>query len=297
MGVPTVDFSLMTYNTMLLPKVLSYAQAERAALIAPVIAQSADYDIICINEGFDNHAQGILSKGLQAAGYKHVTPVVNGPSGFSNGGVFLASRHALDRFETTVYPEGLNSDKMANKGAQFVRLRKDGLIVYIAITHLQSSRGSSERKIRADQLSRLSAMLSDFTTAAREEGALVLIAGDLNICAVNDSDEYAEALRTMRAQLVAPRPEGSWTSDPEHNSLCHYRYPHEPQEWLDYILQCNRGVPVQDAKLTLVEPQSDYRLNGTVMRDLSDHYALSARMTVRTDLGREPDPEDDEGLI
>jgi endonuclease/exonuclease/phosphatase family metal-dependent hydrolase len=285
---------ILTYNVMMLPPVaVSAAQHVRAGLIPAAIAESGDYDVVVFNEAFDGQARDLLTRGMRELGYAHASGVVDGkPGTLTNGGVFVVSRHPLLEVQQIVYADACGSDSLAGKGAQYVRLQKNGQPILLFATHLQADRGADERRVRGHQLRALSAFISDRTKTAARDGAPVLIAGDLNICAIHDADELGDALRTLGARLVGERPSG-YTSDPRVNTLCKRRYPGAPQEWLDYILVSRRGIPVEHAALAVRPMRHAYSIAGAEQLDLSDHYALAARISVRTDL--RATPGDDEG--
>ena len=279
------NVKVLTYNIMMLPQlIMQHAQTERAKLIPAEIAKSGEYDVVIFNEGFDSEARDIIVDGMRKVGYPYATNVIDKPMALSNGGVFVVSRHSFEAIGERIYSDSCGDDSMAAKGVRLVKFAKNGQNIYLAATHLQADRGAKQRKVREGQLRSLSTVLSDFTTDARADGGLVLITGDFNICAVNDADEFAAAQITLRAEFVGKRPAG-FTSSPDENQLCKYRYPKAPNEWLDYILVSRRGVGVTTGNLKIHKFKSAYNFAGTSFLDLSDHYGLSADITMRSDLG------------
>ena len=272
----------------------SSAQKLRAGLIPAKIQAKGTYDVVVFNEAFDNASRDILIKGMKEIGYPYTTRVVDKTWSLEDGGVFIQSRLPIVDSAMIVYDSGTGTDNLAAKGAIYAKFILNGQNIYVFGTHLQADRGSQERAVRADQLRELSVFISNNTGDARETGGLILIAGDLNICAIQDQDELQQALETLRADFIAPRP-NDYTSNPSVNTLGKLRYPGVAPEWLDYILASRRGVIPTEGSYEVMKYRASapYDISGTEQLDLSDHYGLAASISMRTDQGTGPEDWDE----
>jgi hypothetical protein len=139
--------------------------------------------------------------------------------------------------------------------------------------------------VRANQLGQLRAFIEQKTSGAKSRGEAVIISGDLNFD--YGTSEYNKALNIVNAQFMGNIP-GDHTFDPASNDLAKYRYPDDSAEWLDYVLISNQGIQPSSTSLDVMKFRtSQYEIpgagdifnlfGGTMVRDLSDHYGLSAK--------------------
>lgn len=287
--------SVLNYNAMLLDKLPfpNHQQDLRANLIPTAIREAGSWDVVVINEAFSNEARAKLTMNMLLAGYPFFSAVVNGSGGMTNGGVIVYSKYQLITSDMVVFKSCSGSDCHSNKGAMYIKIRKDGRTVHIFGTHLQADRGNEERNARKGQLIRLEQFIASKTQGAESRGEPVIISGDLNICYVADRAEFNTALSILDAKMTATRPANTpWTFDPNRNSIALYRYPDLKPEWLDYVLMSNRGIQPLNSTYKVLKLKSKKIYNmaahgdplgwfdkGTDHYDLSDHYALSAVFT------------------
>ncbi|MGK7897486.1 MAG: sphingomyelin phosphodiesterase [Xenococcus sp. (in: cyanobacteria)] len=288
-----VQFGILNYNAMLLDNKAfpNHRQDFRAGEIPQAILGSGQWDVIIINEAFLNSARHKLQQGLQNIGYRYGTQVVDQPGNLDDGGVFIQSRLPIKKSEVLVFDDCSGSDCLSNKGAMYVQVEKNGRTFHIFGTHLQSSRGKTEAKIRAKQIRQLQGFIARKVGNAKAKGDVVLIGGDLNFDPRFDTSEYRNALSALNATVSGQFPSG-YTFDPKNNSIAKYRYKGEKREWLDYIFVAQNGSVPSNVKYDVMKFRSAKQYNmpavgdplgwfdkGTNHYDLSDHYGLSARFT------------------
>ncbi|ANV85425.1 hypothetical protein AWQ21_14330 [Picosynechococcus sp. PCC 7003] len=286
-NLETKSFSLLNYNVMLLsrniPSQGNLMQDYRAQEIATAIRNSDPWDVIVINEAFDNEARNKLSRRLKEVGYSFITEVVDTNNGkLEDGGVYLQSRWPIMATDQIIFSACNGFDCQSNKGAVYAKIDKEGIIYHIFGTHLQADAGN--RNIRANQLRQLETFINQKTEGASSRGEAIIIAGDLNFD--YQTAEYDDALETLNAQFLGDIPQ-DYTFDPRSNDLAKYRYPNDSPEWLDYVLIGNEGIQPNRTTLDIEKfrTASQYELpgkgdflnlfGGTMVRDLSDHYGLS----------------------
>ncbi|WP_071925393.1 mannan-binding protein [Picosynechococcus sp. PCC 7117] len=282
------SFSILNYNVMLLSRNIpgqgNLMQNYRAQEIATAIRNSNPWDVIVINEAFDNEARNNLSRSLKEAGYSSATEVVDTNNGkLEDGGVYLQSRWPIMATDQIIFSDCSGFDCQSNKGAVYAKINKEGIIYHIFGTHLQADTENSG--VRANQLRQLETFINQKTGGAQARREAIIIAGDLNFN--YQTAEYDNALETLNAQFLGNIPQG-YTFDPRMNDLAKYRYPNDPSEWLDYVLVSNESIQPNRTTLDLTKfrTTSQYELpgkgdflnlfGGTMVRDLSDHYGLSA---------------------
>jgi endonuclease/exonuclease/phosphatase (EEP) superfamily protein YafD len=254
---------VLTFNTALLPWIAARTeQAARAAAMAPHLV---GYDVLVLQELFDDRlAQGVLRE-LEAAYPYRGSPVGRaGAWGRQAGGIVILSRWPIEREAQATF-DGVcsGSDCLADKGVAYAAVRKGDRVYHVFGTHAQSEYGTGVVRVRAAQF----ALVRDFVDAQRiPPDEPVILAGDLN------ADAHTPELADMLALLRAVRPptvgEGAYTWDPRANAWAGGR-----REWLDYVLYAadhaapveawNRVVPMRDGDL-----------------DLSDHFAVWGRLVM-----------------
>jgi endonuclease/exonuclease/phosphatase family metal-dependent hydrolase len=185
---------------------------ERAADIASAICSSAfDYDIIALNEVWEESLKEILVDGLTGSGcakpfdyYEDYVNSIQSATLPEDSGLMIFSRLEFDYLvppfllpprpfwlatttaSTLEYGAFVpylwncaNIDCLAAKGAALVRVSDPSLPrdVYVAFTHLQAD---DEESTREDQMDVIDQLLSPLTASELEEDVVVLM-GDLNI--------------------------------------------------------------------------------------------------------------------
>ncbi|MFB9908377.1 endonuclease/exonuclease/phosphatase family protein [Allokutzneria oryzae] len=274
---------VLTHNVKFLPKIAAPTDAQdtRAGLIA-----TADYvkgyDVVVLNEVFDNPASEKLLQGLRAE-YPYQTPVVGrGDSGWDgtygdpqfdleDGGVAIISKFPFSARNQYIFTNGCGADGFSSKGFAHVRVTVRGLAVNVVGTHVQaddSTCGSGRAgALRSEQFREIDSYLDQRVTGT------TIIAGDLNVS--RTGPEYP----TMLADLDALAPTdfagpASWS--PAQNSMAGG----STAEQLDYVLlrRGSGGGAWRNETLLVKSPEWTVKVLGVVVRrddEYSDHFPVA----------------------
>jgi len=325
------QISVVLYNAYLKPWPFGTSDAayraqhmtEAMSLATQRVVGASWPDVIVIAEGFDDHLVGEralgprrldgylqcqddraceLKRSLWLSGYRWITENV-GTEGHAlqDGGVFIASRHPIESVEKLIYDDYACTDRFADKGAIYAKIRKKEQIVHVFGTHLQASYFHSKSgfllKSCRDTLSddgidfaltrkKQLRQLREFIDAQKiPDDELIIIAGDMNV--PKASQEFIwmnKALKTVPLQFRSTLPGNRLsTFDNRTNALkqCHRDFrSHEkyqrscgefnfaPSMWNDYVLFRSAKAP-QNQPINVVL-EIEYPKN----RDLSDHHAV-----------------------
>lgn len=255
---------VLTFNAALLPVGDDEVRVRRAQAMPPYLA---GYDVLVLQEAFAAEATAWLLDGVDEV-YPYRTEVLasTGPDGWqpTSGGVVVASQWPIEEVREVRFGSVCSgTDCLADKGFQYVRLTVQGTVVHVVATHLQSAwGGDAAAGVRARQADAIRAFVVDLDLPAHEA---VVIAGDLNV--VQASDEAGPFFDRLRA--VVPRRVGplAYSWDPTLNPRAY-----GDREWLDYVTWSRDHLaPVDAWQRALVVRDGD--------DDLSDHYAVWARLT------------------
>jgi len=306
-----VNVKLFTYNTAMLPDPWGFRKSERAQGLLKVLAQ-CEYDILCLQEVFDETIRQTLKDGLVGKFPYIVEKADDNDFLNEDSGLFFASRFPVRgvtfrEFSAKSYS---SSDVFADKGIFGACLAiTDGQVLFVFNTHLQS--GITHSQARDLQITEISDFVRQVLTGPHGQAHLaqkrgVLLAGDFNV--IGDiGEEYAEMLKRLGNprdlyRELNPVPAGyTWNS--EENSLIKENdTTDKDMERLDYIFAYNH-VPVTNEKAgnnpgdnvvppeehlpplqclscRIIKPKSMNSPGLPDQYDLSDHYALEAEFTV-----------------
>ncbi|MEG4631745.1 sphingomyelin phosphodiesterase [Microcoleus sp. AR_TQ3_B6] len=287
------DFKLLSHNVYMLP-VTNWGQAQRADLIAQA-DYIKGYDVVILQEAFDNPASDQLLSGLKGK-YPHQTPVLgrsqDGWDGTLNygevfdgkvedGGVAVVSRWPIEQKVQYVFDRGCGFDATANKGFVYVKVNKEGRFYHVIGTHTQAEDslcGSGKAaEIRRSQFRTIKKFIEDKNIPSNE---IIFIGGDLNVNR-NNRSEYSTMLTDLEAN--APNAYAGWTAtwDPATNGIANDNYPTLPAEYLDYILVAKKHAqPSFWHNQALDVPSPRWRVESVgelyEYKDYSDHYPVAA---------------------
>jgi sphingomyelin phosphodiesterase len=287
------DFKLLAHNVYMLP-VVKWGQDQRADLIAQA-DYIKGYDVVLLQEAFDNGASNKLLSGLKGQ-YPHQTPVLgrsqDGWDGTFNygevwdgkledGGVAVVSRWPIEEKVQYVFDRGCGFEATSNKGFVYVKVNKKGRFYHVINTHTQSedSRCGSGKaaEIRSSQFKAIKKFIEDKNIPSNE---IIFIGGDLNVNR-NNSSEYSTMLTDLEAN--APNAYAGWTAtwDSPTNGIANNNYPKSPAEYLDYILVAkkhaqpnfwhNQALDVPSPRWKVKSGAETYEY-----KDYSDHYPVAA---------------------
>ncbi|MFF1821260.1 sphingomyelin phosphodiesterase [Kribbella sp. NPDC058245] len=266
--------TLITYNILQLPL---FGSARRAALAAQVL-ETADADIVVLNEAFNRPARRLVLHGLGKRGYA-VTPEVGRKnrawtsasgrdrrwSTLAGGGIYIASRLPVLEQHQHRYRayKPLTSDALSNKGAALVALQTPVGRLWVAATHLQADERGSHHAVRMQQLDEL----RRFVASTAGAGEPVLVVGDLNVEYYPDGRDLAEAERTLGGTILTG-PIHEPTFDGSLNRVLPHRY-RTYRNVLDYVGSIGPSLEITTRTLT-----------DETARDASDHFPVQATVTI-----------------
>jgi endonuclease/exonuclease/phosphatase family metal-dependent hydrolase len=263
------DIELMTWNLGLLPG----GDADR---VGRQMNHMTGPDVLVLTEVFLEEAKKRIRRSL-AGWYPYWTTGL-GSDGLigQDGGVMILSRWPILFQDEVVFGGGRGSDALADKGALYARIAAPFGTLHVVGTHTQSEADDlasalvdgplgglapSPVRIRQRQFSRIRSFLERMELPPGEP---VLIAGDLNV--PRASNERSGMLESLRAAQLDGDVEGP-TWDPA-NTLVD---DDARAERLDYVLHLRDHRAPVTGEVEVLRP----RWEG---RDLSDHYAVVARM-------------------
>lgn len=179
------DFDPFTDNTA----------PQRAKIIANRILNSGfDYDVIALNEVFDEEARGVLVAALQGTfpffiAKPDEATILDGK--FEDSGLMFFSRLPIEgvpkqpgkQFLFTLFKEGAGEDALAAKGAVYVRVMefvrfKERPYNFI-ITHLQAD--GEHEEVRKSQLQQIQELISQAMSQGMIDTEDIFLMGDFNI--------------------------------------------------------------------------------------------------------------------
>ena len=228
---------------------------------------------------------------------------------FIDGGCISLSKFPILASDTIVYPPGVNSDRLAAKGAVYIHTRKDlgdedYVDFHVFNTHLQASYDFHESNvkneaIRKTQLEDLKNFINSKVSNLPSEKNIVLLCGDLNVNgrkSVEIGDQHSDGYLDMMERLSIDgyrmtdllfertKEHGITVGDgieidgkltPRETKLTNSN-DYLCRKRLDYIILYERvksqspNFLVEDCK---VEP---FFVEGNEYTQLSDHYGVSA---------------------
>lgn len=226
------------------------------------------YDIVLLQELFDEDIRRIFSKALRAAFPHRIEKVCDGDLLHEDSGLFLASRLEIleRRFEEFRSSASLvTSDFWVDKGVLGARLKLGSRSLLVLDSHLQSDdrHAGKHRRIRSLQIRQL----RRFVDRMRKPGEPAILGADLNV--VGETPEYRAMLAMLGARDLfrEARPaDPGFTWDSSGNRFISRRDRHHQR--LDYLLALDPRVRVVDAR---VQPFFEKPGLG-----LSDHFGVEA---------------------
>jgi len=299
------NFRLLQYNIQQRPSnegrrhQLTHIHSRRSRLSSiklPKAIKKYNADVVTINEAFTKSLRPVLVKEFRKNGYPYHTNVANRSRKKAwSSGVMIFSKYPIIKTKNLEYTAPgtirTNPDVMAAKGAQYIRIIKNGLPYNIFATHTNASykfdqkRGvplnDMGRKARKIQLKELKQFIDKQHISSHEP---VIIAGDMNIEMRTEqkqspkNNEYAYMLKTLNA--FDPKKIGHpYTLDDRTNE-----WAKDGRGYLDYVLYSNehrrpvraivRVVCLKTKGVTTCK-KGKWRS----YRDLSDHYPVIADFT------------------
>jgi endonuclease/exonuclease/phosphatase family metal-dependent hydrolase len=260
------EFKLLTYNVWALPPISN----NNCARLDEIANNLAGYDAVALQEAFDDDCRSNLITKLKSQ-FPYVSSLVDIPSNIlQDGGTLIISRWPIIRDQTIVFDQCTGSDCLANKGANYVQIVKQGQIFHITNTHAPSFDSDEARHLRKYAFSKIRTLLDQQAMAGSDA---VLIAGDMNVNKYKFPDDYAQMQSILRA--TAPKSTGYLnTFDAAVNLNAGNGLSGGTVEYLDYVLIGNENRQPQISS-------NDVRIFRTLRsdlwstRDLSDHFPVA----------------------
>ena len=302
-----MEIRLLTYNLVMLPFFSGIAKKERAKAFINEIRNHRHYDILCLQEIFDEKIRKQLKNGLKHK-YPYIVEkssdhdILNEDSGMFFASKFPILRHTYREF----YAKSLGTwDAMVDKGL-FIACLELGTgdnqqILHVYNTHLQST--ESEYKTREKQLSQVRIFIEKAIKTERENNkkskVSAVLLGDLNVVG-DKSDEYKRMMSMLGYPIDLYRKRNpdavGYTWNSKENLLIKLDDAHDrDMQRLDYIFTFNR-IPYAD------DNRETEEINGIECKscdlfipkkivvpdlphecDISDHYGVEAVLEIFID--------------
>ncbi|MAQ16575.1 MAG: hypothetical protein CMN30_17500 [Sandaracinus sp.] len=151
------------------------------AILAAVL--TGGWDVICLQEVFEESLRCLLADGLRAAGYHLVEKASDHDLLQEDSGLFVASRLPVIFHRFAEYAAKEGSDALADKGVLGLCLetprawRAEPHQLYLFATHLQAVGDETRRK----QLRQLQRFIRAMLDPVRAKGVSALLVGDMNV--------------------------------------------------------------------------------------------------------------------
>lgn len=260
------EFKVLTYNVWALPVISS----NTCARLDELAANLAGYDAVALQEIFDNDCRARFLAKVGAA-FPYQSRLVDIPSNILlNGGTMVLSRWPIMAEDTIVFDQCVGDDCLANKGANYVQILKNGKAYHLSNTHAPSRDSDAARQMRFYSLGKIRGMLDSKTIPASDA---LLIAGDMNINKYKFPDDYARMQTILRAS--APASTGHpYTFDAAVNVNATSALSGGTTEYLDYVLVANdnRQPTRKENNVRILRSVRD---EVWYVRDLSDHFPVA----------------------
>jgi endonuclease/exonuclease/phosphatase family metal-dependent hydrolase len=255
---------VLTHNVKMLPG--PFGRGERDLARARALAKrfGSSYDVVALQEVFDEEAREVFDRAFRACGYATVPKVDDKDFLQEDSGLFFASKLPIAGWGFQEFAESSGDDAFADKGIFGARLPLGSQHVIALNTHLQSS--IDEDQVRRSQLVQLRRFVTHLL--GRFDPATHAVIGHLG----HPRDAYRQ--RHTDAGFT-------WDRKQNENMI---PADDDDQQRLDYVFVWDRVPPggttagKRLASVT-VEAASVVRY-GSVKTRLSDHFGVEATLGV-----------------
>ncbi len=305
-AVAETTFRCISYNVRLgdpSPFSSGWASAQRAAVIRAYDWGVWDAFGFCelwdVADSYNNHIR------LMGFGSNRTVTGFDFGGSPQHGGLLLHSRHDLTNTSRGVYQACAHAfeDCLANKGWVRGRMVKNGIGIWVYMTHTQADASVTGAgatswgtiySARRNQLEQLRTDVNGMRTSHPDD--VFFLMGDFNVMGEDrfppgspDQQEYT----TVLADVLGPQISGGmdaarhfWPRNlgptfSHTNDLMKYYYPSlgiEESSRLDYIIAVNslsRKVVIETTNYQVLKPQSaGITASGFTSRELSDHWPV-----------------------
>jgi endonuclease/exonuclease/phosphatase family metal-dependent hydrolase len=270
---PDVDtFSIMTYNTFMLPGILPRRQRQREPHLEGFLRRSP-HDVVVLQECFHRRSARMLRR------LRPEFPYQAGPGrgGFLRltSGVVILSRHPITEHRVVNFRHARGIDRTSRKGAVWARIHFRGRFLQVLGTHLQSMDDAASQAVRDKQYKLLRDSL---LLPLRKPEEPQFVVGDLNTEKLHPDGRYHRMLETLQLADAQGPNETDPTWNGTTNALAREQEPGREHR-LDYVLLWP-GEAVDALKVLFTRVfQPRARWHKTI-EDLSDHNALEAQFLI-----------------
>ncbi|HUW59961.1 MAG TPA: endonuclease/exonuclease/phosphatase family protein [Candidatus Bathyarchaeia archaeon] len=263
------ELSILTWNIQFLPAMaalsdsLDKMQAERLPWIIEFL-NNQDYDVLCLQEVFDQQLSPKLIEGLKSK-YPHVVmPQFHTEGRLLSNGVLFMSRVPI-KYVAHVTFTGLEDEEVVtSKGCCLIEGEKDGVRFQLAGTHYPTGKQTIKDQATRDIHDNLLAPNSC-------KGIPVFLAGDLNTATTQpEFKSLLQLLGLTEFPINDPRP---YSADNDNS----WR-PGKKAQHIDHVLLNPNGTASTITSQTINRPRREH--NGKPI-DLADHYGVAARATIQ----------------
>ena len=247
------------------------------------------YDVVVAEELMSHQFRNNFNEYMRAEYPYQYGPMMNAKS--LSGGVMIYSHWPIVADKGIIYKNCSGVDCNAAKGALFVKIKKGDNFYNIFGTHTQADEDSNPENLKKDRTARNAQLLEmqDFIVNQNiPKNQPILVAGDFNVDAVRcqqtgDCQEYNDMLNTLKAHYepytnikllpyISNKSLNGMSTDANNGSY-------------DYILSL---LNQQYTKMIETHVRVMRATNDSLMyvgtpygdTDLSDHFALEAKLTV-----------------
>jgi endonuclease/exonuclease/phosphatase family metal-dependent hydrolase len=264
------SLKILSWNIYMLPYIsLFNHNADRAKVIADKL-QYSDYQIIVFQEAFSSKCRNILAKRL-AKEY----PYQYGPANkthlpfITSSGLWVVSKIPLKQLDKIKFSISRGYDIIARKGAVLFQGNFQGVPFQLLATHLQADNSEA---VRAKQCREIKDhLLNQYFNPNIPQ----LICGDFNI-EMDDHVNYQQMLNTLEANNGDISGDMKFTYDEIDNTLARTAF--GKKKVIDYILVRNEQLINHIER----KVQTFYARIGRKSSNLSDHYAMEAKVNFNT---------------
>ncbi len=292
---------LLTFNVKMLAGIAGKGDKDIARardIISAITSVQPAYDVVCLQEVFDEDAREVFDNGLKAVFPFRVPRVDAGDMLQQDSGLFFASRYpikdngrawAFEEFEDKAIA---TADYWADKGIFGARLdlsaRVPGLTLGMFQTHLQADYFLGDYEdVRRGQLRQIRRFVRKVLRRVnRPQDTIALLAGDFNVVgeieagtALQPAREYLRMLALLGYVSDVFREkhpcEPGYTWDAEQNTLI--PAPDGDRQRLDYILAYDTIPPREDGADIRVVACREARVQTfgrSRTQHLSDHFVV-----------------------
>lgn len=260
------ELKILSWNIYMLPPLIKFSgKIKRAHGIVDKLEEQ-DYNIIVFQEAFHKKARKIIRKGL-----KEHFPYAYGPAnkkGFSlktNSGIWVLSKVPLEITNTIDFKNCSGADCWARKGGMLLQGEWKNHTFQLLGTHLQAG---NEDSIRYSQYREI---YNRLLTPHQKKGVPQILCGDFNT-AKGDKHNYQKMLETLDAKDGEIASKIKYSSHGPNNDF----KDGDHRKLIDFLFYRQNGSVLQSIERFVKVFQHPWRDNNS---DLSDHYAIEARIT------------------